>query len=80
MVKRKSEFLALRFSFWNRFFCELHYNDEILMFFLCSYATPVKDNYVISKYLDKPLLIGGKKFDLRLYVLVLSYRPLKVYM
>ena len=40
----------------------------------------MKDPYVISRYIDQPLLVGGKKFDLRIYVLVTSYRPLKVWL
>ena len=40
----------------------------------------MKEAYVICRYIDKPLLIGKKKFDLRIYVLVTSYRPLKVWL
>lgn len=41
---------------------------------------PALDNYIVSRYIHNPLLLGGKKFDLRLYVLVMSYRPLLVYL
>ena len=37
------------------------------------------DAYVVSKYIQNPLLVGDKKFDLRLYVCVRSYRPLQAY-
>lgn len=40
---------------------------------------PLREAYVISRYVEDPLVIGGKKFDLRLYVLVSSYRPLRIY-
>ena len=40
---------------------------------------PRHDNVVISRYIDNPLLLYGHKFDLRIYVVVTSYDPLRVY-
>lgn len=39
-----------------------------------------KKNYLASEYIHNPHLIDGYKYDLRLYILISSYDPLRVYL
>jgi len=36
-------------------------------------------NYLASEYISNPHLINGLKYDLRIYVLVISFEPLVIY-
>ena len=41
---------------------------------------PIDESCVVSRYISNPLLVNGLKFDIRLYVLVTCYEPLRIYL
>ncbi|XP_022315097.2 tubulin polyglutamylase TTLL7-like [Crassostrea virginica] len=40
---------------------------------------PPTEHFIVQEYIDKPLLLEGYKFDLRIYVLVTSCDPLRIF-
>jgi tubulin polyglutamylase TTLL9 len=40
---------------------------------------PNVEKYVVQQYIANPLLVGSKKFDMRLYALVTTYQPPEIY-
>ena len=40
---------------------------------------PIDEELIISKYIKNPFLINGLKFDLRLYVMITSIDPWRIY-
>ena len=35
---------------------------------------------IVQRYIDKPLLVNGFKFDLRLYVVICGFDPIHAYL
>lgn len=57
---------------WKKSMNHYNINDE-------QSSVIIPESYIVQKYISNPLLIGYKKFDLRIYVLVTNYSPMTVY-
>lgn len=41
---------------------------------------PSTEHFIVQEYVEKPFLIEGYKFDLRIYVLITSCDPLRIFL
>ncbi|XP_075878742.1 tubulin polyglutamylase TTLL7 isoform X2 [Nelusetta ayraudi] len=41
---------------------------------------PAQEHFIVQEYLDKPFLLEGYKFDLRIYILVTTCDPLRIFL
>ncbi|KAF3835177.1 hypothetical protein F7725_027735 [Dissostichus mawsoni] len=41
---------------------------------------PAHEHFIVQEYLDKPFLMEGYKFDLRIYILITSCDPLRIFL
>lgn len=53
--------------------------DEVTALFIEGNRCPATARGVAQRYIAEPLLLGGKKFDLRMYAVVVSVEPLIAY-
>ena len=41
---------------------------------------PEHERWLVQRYIERPLLLDGRKFDLRLFALVTNVWPLRIYL
>mmetsp|Transcript_1494 Transcript_1494/g.1997 ORF Transcript_1494/g.1997 Transcript_1494/m.1997 type:complete len:463 (-) Transcript_1494:245-1633(-) len=70
LFSRLSEISEWRTDPRRCFFSDKHENER----------PPEPEAYIVQRYIENPYLIGGKKFDIRLYVVVTSFSPLVAYL